>query len=297
MSSDSTMASLLTANRPPDPPPPINSTSPSVGGIDSLEKGQDPSIIAGENPISKPSIATNDIEEVNMMDWDSDDVTVLIPSEEQIQIAQTNLAKETSAAKSTGESPASKAPICNPYAAGSCINRLIPISVFITIIVHPEIDGILRENFAAIFATDEEGQILPRGQTSREPTLTKGSDLNNKTLRPIYATMFLKRLPDGGKKYEFYLLMQQGNMHFHDLRYEDPVKVALRDFNMQWTASNIIGSDRVCIGWIFGKHPDACTMSNFKQALRKDMPKDAPDLTSGSNLSPTTQARTRRSRD
>ena len=65
-------------------------------------------------------------------------------------------------------------------------------------------------------------------------------------------------------------------MHFHDLRYEDPVKVALRDFNMQWTASNIIGSDRVCIGWIFGKHPDACTMSNFKQALRNDMPKDTP---------------------
>ena len=65
-------------------------------------------------------------------------------------------------------------------------------------------------------------------------------------------------------------------MTFHDPRYEDPVKVALRDFNMKWTASNIIGPDRVCIGWIFGKHPDACIMSNFKQALRKDMPKDAP---------------------
>ena len=127
------------------------------------------------------------------MDWDSDDVTVPIPSEEQIQIAQTNLAKETSAAKSTGESPASKTPIRNPYAAGSRINRLIPVSVFVTIVVHPEIteskiDGMLRETFAAIFATDEEAQILPRDQTSREPPLTKGSDLNNKILRPIYAT-------------------------------------------------------------------------------------------------------------
>ena len=225
----------------------------------------------------------NDIEEVNTMDWDSDDVTVPIPSEKQIQIAQTNLAKETPVAKSKGESPEPKAPTHNPYAAGSRINRLIPISVFVTITVHPEIteskiDGMLRETFAAIFATDEEAQILPRDQTSREPPLTKGSDLNKKNLRPIYATKprFLKRLPDGGKKYEFHFLMQQGNMKFHDLRYEDPVKVAFSDFNMQWTASNIIGSDRVCIGWIFGKHPDACTMSNFKQALRSDMPKDTP---------------------
>ena len=207
----------------------------------------------------------NDIEEVNTMDSDSDEVSVPIPSERQIQIAQTNLAKETSAAKLTGESPASKTPIYNPYAAGSRINRLIPISVFITIVVHPEIteskiDEMLGETFAAIFATDEEAQILPRDQTSREPTLTKGSDLNNKILRPIYATTprFLKRLPDGGKKYEFHFLMQQGNMHFHDLRYEDPVKVALRDFNMQWMAFNIsIESDRVCIRRIFGKHPDA----------------------------------------
>jgi hypothetical protein len=217
------------------------------------------------------------------MDWDSDDVAVPILSEEQIQIAQTNLAKETSVAKSNGESPASKTPTRNPYAAGSRINRLIPISVFVTIVVHPEIiefkiDGMLRETFATIFATDEVAQILPRDQTSREPPLTKGSDLNNKILRPIYATTprFLKRLPDGGKKYEFHFLMQQGNMQFHDLRYKVPVKVALSDFNMQWTASNIIESDRVCIRWIFRKHPDACTMCNFKQALRKDMPKDAP---------------------
>ena len=54
------------------------------------------------------------------------------------------------------------------------------------------------------------------------------------------------------------------------------MKVAFRDFNLKWMASNIIRPDRVCIGWIFGKHPDACTMSNFKQALRKDTPKDAP---------------------
>ena len=251
---------------------------PLSRGIDSPEKGQDPSTIAGENPSSKSSIVTNDIEEINTMDWDSVEVTVPIPSEKQIQIAQTNLAKETSAAKSTGESPASKTPIHNPYAAGSRINRLIPISVFVIIVVHPEItkskiDGMLRETFAAIFATDEEAQILPRDQTSHEPPLTQGSDLNNKILRPAYATTsrFLKRFSDGGKKYEFHFLMKQGNMHFYDLRYEDPVKVALRDFNMQWTASNIVGSDRVCIGWIFGKHPDTCTMSNFKQALRKDI--------------------------
>jgi hypothetical protein len=250
MPSDPTMASLQTAKQPPDPPPPINTKSSSVGGIDSRAKGQDPSTTAGENPISKSSTARNDIEEVNTMDWDSDDVTVLIPSEEQIQIPQTNLAKETSVAKSMGESPAPKAPTHNPYAAGSRINRLTPISVFVTIIVHPEIteskiDGMLRETFAAIFATDEEAQILLRDQTSREPPLTKGSDLNKKILRPIYAInpRFLKRLPDGGKKYEFHFLMQQGNMHFHDLRYEDPVKVVLSDFNMQRMASNIIGLD------------------------------------------------------
>jgi hypothetical protein len=196
----------------------------------------------------------NDIEEVNTMGWDSDDVTVPILSEKQIQSAQTNLAKETPVTKSKGESPEPKAPTRNPYAAGSPINCLISISVFVTIIVHPEIteskiDGMLRETFAAIFATNEEAQILPRDQTSREPPLTKGSDLNKKILRPIYATApcFLKRLPDGGKKYEFHFLTQQGNMNFHDLRYEDPVKVAFSDFNMQWTAYNIIGSDRVCI--------------------------------------------------
>ena len=37
---------------------------------------------------------------------------------------------------------------------------------------------------------------------------------------------FLKKLPDGGKKYEFNFLMKQGNMTFHDLHYEDPVKEA-----------------------------------------------------------------------
>ena len=86
------------------------------------------------------------------MDWDSDKVTVPIPSENQIQIAQINLAKETSAVKSTSESPASKTPTRNPYAAAGSrinrINRLIPISVFVTIVVHPEIteskiDGML----------------------------------------------------------------------------------------------------------------------------------------------------------
>ena len=147
MSSDPTMASLLTANRPPDPPPPINSTSPSVGGIDSLEKGQDP--IAGETPISKSSIATNDIEEVNTMDWDSEDKTVPIPLDEHTQPAKINVDKETSVAMPTGESPASKTPPRNPHAARSRINRLTPISVFVTIevlldITDSKIDGILR---------------------------------------------------------------------------------------------------------------------------------------------------------
>jgi hypothetical protein len=127
------------AKHPPDPPPTINTKPPSVGGIDSPAKGQDPSTIAGENPISKSSTTMNDIEEVNTMDWDSDDVTVPIPSEKQIQIAQTNLAKETPVAKFKGESPEPKAPTRNPYAAGSRINRLIPISVFVTIIIHPKI--------------------------------------------------------------------------------------------------------------------------------------------------------------
>jgi hypothetical protein len=71
MSSDPTMSSLQTAKRPRDPPPPINTKSPSVGGIDSLAKGQDPStIMAGENPISRSPNTRNDIEEVTM-DWDS----------------------------------------------------------------------------------------------------------------------------------------------------------------------------------------------------------------------------------
>jgi hypothetical protein len=245
----------------------------------------------------------NDIEEVNTMDWDSDDVTVPIPSEKQIQIAQTNLAKETSVAKSMGESPAPKAPTRNPYAAGSRINRLIPISVFVTIIVHPKIteskvDRMLRETFAAIFATNEEAQILPCDQTSREPPLTKGSDLNKKILRPIYATTphFLKRLPDGGKKYDFHFLMQQGNMHFHDLRYEDPVKVTFSDFNMQWTASNIIGSEYVSDGFLVSILPRALCQTSNKLSTTT-CPKIPPDLTSGLNLSPTTRARTRRSRD
>jgi hypothetical protein len=81
MPSDLTMSSLQTAKHPPDPPPPINTKPPSVGGIDSPAKGQDPSTTAGENPISKSSSTMNDIEEVNTMDWDSDDVTVPIPSE------------------------------------------------------------------------------------------------------------------------------------------------------------------------------------------------------------------------
>ena len=65
-------------------------------------------------------------------------------------------------------------------------------------------------------------------------------------------------------------------MTFHDLHYEDPLKEALRDFIMKWTTSNIRGPDRVCIGWMFGKHPDHCIMSNFKEAICHDMPKDAP---------------------
>ena len=109
-------------------------------------------------------------------------------------------------------------------------------------------------------------------------TLTKGSDLSETNLRPVYATnpRFFKKLPDGGKKYEFNFLMKQGNMTFHDLHYEDPVREALRDFTMKWTASNIRGPDRVCIGWMFGKHPDHCIMSNFKESIRRDTPKDAP---------------------
>ena len=109
-------------------------------------------------------------------------------------------------------------------------------------------------------------------------TLTKGSDLSETNLRPVYATnpRFFKKLPDGGKKYEFNFLMKQGNMTFHDLHYEDPVREALRDFTMKWTASNIRGPDRVCIGWMFGKHPDHCIMSNFKESIRHGMPKDAP---------------------
>ena len=201
-----------------------NPKSPSGGGIDSLAKGQDLSSMAGENPISKSSNTRNDIEEVNTMDWDSEDVTVPTSLDEQTQPTQTNPAKETSVAKSTGEPPASKTPTRNPYAAGSHINRLTPTSVFVTFEVLPQlseskIDGMLRDTFAAIFATEEEAQILPHDQTSREPPLTQGSDPNNKTLRPIYATIprFLKRFPDGGKKYEFHVLMKQGNMTFHDV--------------------------------------------------------------------------------
>ena len=250
------MSSLETENRPPDPPPPlINTMLPSVGGIDSLAKGQDPPTIAGENPICKTSNTRNDIEDVNTMDWDSEVETVPIPLDEQTKPVKTNLDKETSVAMSTSESPASKTPPHNPYAAGSRINRLTSISVFVTIEVLPEtteskIDGMLRKSFAAIFATHEEAQILSCDKTSRDPPLTKGSDLNNKTLRPVYATnpRFLKKLPDGGKKYEFHFLMKQGNTTFHGHRYEDPVKVALRNFNMKWTASKIIGPDQVCIG-------------------------------------------------
>ena len=82
MPSDPTMSSLQMAKQPPDPPPPINTKPPSVGGIDSLAKGQDPPTTAGENPISKSSTARNDIKEVSTMDWDSDDVMVPILSEE-----------------------------------------------------------------------------------------------------------------------------------------------------------------------------------------------------------------------
>jgi hypothetical protein len=195
------------------------------------------------------------------LDWDSEDETVPTPLDKHTQPAKINLDKETSVAIPTGESPASKTPPRNPYAAGSRINCLTPISVFVTIESLPEItdskiDGMLRESFAAIFATDKEAQILPRDQTSHDLP-PKGSALNNKILRPVYATnpRFLKKLPDGGKKYEFQFLMKQGNMTFHNLHYEDQVKVALHDFNMKWMASNIIGPDRVCIGWIFGKHP------------------------------------------
>ena len=100
------------------------------------------------------------------MDWDSEDETVPTPLDKHTQPAKINLDKKTSVAAATGESPAYKTPR-NPYAAGSRINRLTPISLFATIEVLPEItdskvDGMLRESFAAIFATDEEAQILPR---------------------------------------------------------------------------------------------------------------------------------------
>jgi hypothetical protein len=152
---------------------------------------------------SKISKTLNDIEDINTMDWDTEVEIVPTPPAEQTQPAKINLEKETSAAAATGKSPAYKTPR-NPYAAGSRINRLAPISVFATIEVIPEItdskiDQMLRESFVAIFATDEEAQILPGDQISScDPPLIKGSDLNNENLRPVYATnpRFLKKLPD-----------------------------------------------------------------------------------------------------
>jgi hypothetical protein len=105
--------------------------------------------MAGENPISKTSNTRNAIEDVNTMDWDSEDKTVPIPLDEHTQPAKINVDKETSVAMPTGESPASKTPPRNPHAARSRINRLTPISVFVTIevlldITDSKIDGILR---------------------------------------------------------------------------------------------------------------------------------------------------------
>ena len=55
------------------------------------------------------------------------------------------------------------------------------------------------------------------------------------------------------------------------------VKQVYRDFTMTWTAaSNIRGTDRVCIGWLYGKHLNFCIMTNLKDAIHRDMPKDAP---------------------
>ena len=201
------------------------------------------------------------------------------------QAEQNQPEQEKFVAAATGKSPSYAATPRIPYARSASHQSPYtpPISVFVTIEDLPEItdskiDGILKESFAAIFATDEEAQILSLDQTSHDPPLTKSSDLSRTNLRPVFATnpRFLKKLPDGRKKYEFNCLMTQGNLTFHDLRYEDLVKQVLRDFTMTWTASNIRGPDRACIGWLYGKHSNFFIMTNFKDSIRRDMPKDAP---------------------
>ena len=122
------------------------------------------------------------------MDWDEEDETVSTPTTptpnpnfvEQNQPEKAKPEKEKLVSDATGQSPSYYASPHKLYARSRNYHHT-PVSVFLTMEVLSElteskIDGMVRENFAAILTTDDEAQTLPRFKHPVICPLTKGSD-------------------------------------------------------------------------------------------------------------------------
>ena len=135
-----------------------------------------------------------------------------------------------------------------------------------------------HDTIEAMFEADSEVRIIPRNRNSRLKDFGAGEGKIPPMLFPDYVTQpkVNKTLKNGAVRYEFSFRIRQGIYIFRDLKNTTEVNHVLNEYNMTWFSSAINGSSRTRMGFIYGKTPNYCHVSNYAAWLRKEVPPETP---------------------